>query len=137
MLFRSAPLEDRQRTTEIGRRQVGEQRSQEDAQNGLDHEAEQLEAAGNGDPRENGARRGVDQISDPECQSARPRPGRAHLGSFRRLERELRNATESADGERTGPESDGRNGQPEGASEEEQGHRPGGPIGRRDARLRR
>ncbi len=125
-----APLEDGQRTTGNGRRQAGEQRSQEDAQNGLDHEAEQLEAAGNGDPRENGARSGVHHTSDPERQSARPRPGRAHLGSFRRLERELRNATESADGERTGPESDGGNGHPGGASQEEQGHRPGGPIGR-------
>ena len=125
-----APLEDGQGTTENGRRQAGEQRSQEDAQNVLGHEAEQLEAAGYGHPRESGARSGVRQISDPERQSARPRPGRAHLGGFRRLERELRDATESADGERTGPESDGRNGNLGGASQEEQGHRPGGPIGR-------
>ncbi|MCA1717498.1 MAG: hypothetical protein LC781_11950 [Actinobacteria bacterium] len=125
-----APLEDGQRTTENGRRQADEQRSEEDAQNAVDHEAERQEAAGNGHPRENGVRREVHHASDPERQSLRPRPGRAHLDGFRRLERELRNAAESTDGERIGPESDGDNGHPGRAYREEQGHKPGGPTGR-------
>jgi hypothetical protein len=125
-----APIEDGQRPTENGRRQADEQRSEDDAQNAVDHEAERQQAAGKGHPQENGARREVHHASDPERQSLRPRPGRAHLDGFRRLERELRNAAESTDGERTGPESDGGNGHPGRAYREEQGHKPGGPTGR-------
>jgi RND superfamily putative drug exporter len=48
-------------------------------------------------------------ITHPERQSGRrPRPGRAHLDSLRRLDRELRRTVESADGEQYGPENNGR-----------------------------
>jgi RND superfamily putative drug exporter len=48
-------------------------------------------------------------VTHPEHQSGRrPRPGRAHLDSFRRLDRELRRTVESADGEQDAPENNGR-----------------------------
>jgi hypothetical protein len=69
-------------------------------------------------------RRGADGDTDPqvdhtwqqgrhvahlEHQSGRrPRPGRAHLDSFRRLDRGLRRTMEPADGEQDGPENNGR-----------------------------
>jgi hypothetical protein len=114
----ATPLEGGQRTAENGRRQAGEQRSEKYAQNVLDNEAERLEVAGNGHLQENGARRETHHVSEPERKSARPRPGRAHLDGFRRLERELRNATDPADGEQAEPESDGGNGHPGGAPQE-------------------
>ena len=118
-----APLEDGQHTPENERRQADEQCSQEDAQNAVDHEVEWQEAAGNGHPRENGARREVHHVSDPERQSARPRPGRAHLDGFRRLGRELRNAAELVDDEQARPEPDEGNHYPGRATQEEQGRR--------------
>ncbi len=116
-----APLKDGQRTTENGRRQAGEQRSKEDEQNAVDHEIELLGATGNGHSGRYRAQQKGRHVEDPERQSAKPRPGRAHLDGFRRLGRELRNAAELVDDEQARPEPDEGNHYPGRATQEKQG----------------
>jgi putative drug exporter of the RND superfamily len=90
----AAPLADRQGATENGRSQADEQHSEEDA--------------GNGHLAENRNQREGHSAANTERRSVRPRPGRAHLDSFRRLGRELYRETELANNERNGPENDGK-----------------------------
>ena len=113
---RAAPLEGEYPVAERGS-PVEELRREEDAHNSVER-GDRQETAGNGhrrgervqQERYNGARR--------ESQSARPRPGRAHLAGFRRLGRELRQEAKSAHSERNGPETDGDSQRPKQAARE-------------------
>jgi len=113
---RAAPLEGEYPVAERVS-PVEELRREEDAHNSVER-GDRQETAGNGhrrgervqQERYNGARR--------ESQSARPRPGRAHLAGFRRLGRELRQEAKSAHSERNGPETDGDSQRPKQAARE-------------------
>jgi putative drug exporter of the RND superfamily len=72
----------------------------ENAQN-IVRRIERQGAAKDGHPQRDHTPQEEHRAANPERQSVRrPRPGRAHLDGFRRLNRELRNAAEPADGER-------------------------------------
>ena len=113
---RAAPLEGEYPVAERGSPVEGLRR-EEDSHNSVER-GDRQETAGNGhrrgervqQERYNGARR--------ESQSARPRPGRAHLAGFRRLGRELRQEAKSAHSERNGPETDGDSQRPKQAARE-------------------
>ena len=70
------------------------------------------------------------RADNPQRPSTRPRSGRAHLDSFRRLRRKLSGAAESANGEQNEPHTDRGSFYPGDVSEEEQGrgHRIGGLV---------
>jgi uncharacterized membrane protein YdfJ with MMPL/SSD domain len=100
---------------------IGEQYHR-DAQNFVGP-VERQEAAGNGHPGRDRAQQKGRHVEDPERQSARPRPGRAHLDGFRRLGRELRNAAKLVNDEQARPEPDEGNHYPGRPTQEKQGRR--------------
>ncbi len=85
-----------------GESAAGEQR-REDTQNVV-AQVEWQETSGNGYAVGDRAGWEGHSAAGRERQSARPRPGRAHLDSFHRLGRELRQTSGSVDYERAGPE---------------------------------
>jgi RND superfamily putative drug exporter len=113
---RAAPLEGEPPAVDGGS-PVDDLRREEDIQNTIER-AEWQEAVGNGHCRGERAQREGHIGADRESQSARPRPGRAHLDGLRRLGRDLRQEAKSANGERNGTETDGDNHYPEHAARE-------------------
>ncbi len=123
------PLEDG-RSPVDGGSPADEQRREEDAQNAGERVEERREAIENRRPQGDHTQREGYGAAYGERQSARPRPGRAHLDGFRRLGRDLRQEAESANGERNEPETDGNDHDPEHAAQEQRGRRAQGRTDR-------
>jgi putative drug exporter of the RND superfamily len=111
---RAAPLEGEYPVAERGS-PVEELRREEDSHNSVER-GDRQETAGNGHRRGERVQQERYNGARWESQSARPRPGRAHLAGFRRLGRELRQEAKSAHSERNGPETDGDSQRPKHAA---------------------
>ena len=85
---------------------VEELSREEDAHNSVER-GDRQETTGNGHRWEEDIQEEGHSGADRESQSARPRPGRAHLEGFRRLGLKLRQEAKPANCERNGPETDG------------------------------